>query len=549
MSIKSNVVKPNRVKHVIVEPNRVKPNAEEWCVINSTYNIEKLRKGGKVRKTEKEFKVCPVCFKATQLWINSSYPICSDCLPKIPGYNKDKKMNKIFVCNTHGFYIGHNGNFTECPECNREKRMVNCSVCGKKFYYSGGHLDRKNNKVCPTCQESLPGKGKTLNKCAVCGIYYKSEHNFESCPVCGSAGNYYEITCKRCGKEHVQARNSASSYCLDCDEELKNELSPACEDFNNKIKVRGVSRKISPRSGIEMLLLPLAPLQERIASIYHEDNSMESKSISTRHEEASTDSKSTLTAQQEAYMDLKDISANKKILPKYNKKTCIHCGRTYTPLSGYSNGCGSCQPILTCSYCNHQFLGKWAKISNEYNSNENNDSNQKLHFCCQSHRAKYWASKLDNLSSFREDWMNLTVDMFDESILANGENIDINNFKIIDDNNVDKYNIPGVWGWKIGNIVLDVHQCQNILKEYINNKILFQNPGKNEKYKRMKSFIEEECSNDGFKEPEAFFVFSSGDLKQRFDIELAIAVKTKAKFWCPAPGYQNDIIQKKLNRI
>lgn len=420
----------------------------------------------------RDLKVCPICLRGHEY--NNPYNICDDCIPKIKGYRKDKKMNKIHLCNEHSFYIGNNGNFTKCPVCDKKDREKTCDICGGSFHYTG----KKPNKtfhICNSCEDKLIGEGNVITKCNKCGSFSKREFAISTCPVCGNLPS---------NDKHIDAML-----------EKENWESEAVKKFKDDISKITVTRRVSEKYKCDILVYPL---REKGG---------------------------------------------------YREITCPGCGRTFSPHSPQTKFCQACFPIVRCSNCSKEFTTLWPKFS---------DKNKKSIYCSRKCRSLYWSSKNDNLKGFRESWMDLDIDDVSRiTELINGikvfkdfevrdsdwPEISINNFKEITHDNVDEFQIHGVWFCTDSKgRVLDVHQCMNVMIEYINFWKKVKNPT-TDKYKSL-SEIKDEIK--------CYFI-SSVNLKSRFEIELAFAVKTKAKYWNPAPGYQvkllNKINEMKIEKI
>ena len=119
--------------------------------------------------------------------------------------------------------------------------------------------------------------------------------------------------------------------------------------------------------------------------------------------------------------------------------------------------------------------------------------------------------------------------MFNKNNIKGKININELNYK-------DFENVAGVWYKydKKEKIVLDVMLTKNIKKEYQQILKRLKNP-------TTKKYIEL-SKNENI---EFYFYKPIKSWEEGLKLELELAVKTKAKYWSPAPGWQ----LKKINEI
>lgn len=205
---------------------------------------------------------------------------------------------------------------------------------------------------------------------------------------------------------------------------------------------------------------------------------------------------------------------------KEYRHICSFCNRPFSSFGPISNWCKSCWHVIECQGCGCKFVSK----------------NKNVLVCGQACSGIYF-HKFGFYKNIELVKKNLSrISRFD---LDTQDKLNISNFTKITKENLDDFNVYGVW-FKVDRDtgeVLDVCLTKNIYKEYkyhfsaIENKI-------NYKYSELSKY-KIDCY---------FLTNDFNTWEEGLDIEMNFALKTNAKYWNPAPGPQISKISKLKQR-
>ena len=147
--------------------------------------------------------------------------VCSECAVTLPGEGRN-----ILRCNDCNHPFKTNGSVTNyCPSCDEKRRTFKCEICNSNYKYSGDSIDsyKGNVKVCPICEESLPGEGIYLLRCKGCNSPFKANGNITNyCPSCDEKRRIF--TCEICCNNYKYTKRSPGSVkikvCPECEKDL-----------------------------------------------------------------------------------------------------------------------------------------------------------------------------------------------------------------------------------------------------------------------------------------------------------------------------------------
>lgn len=189
----------------------------------------------------------------------------------------------------------------------------------------------------------------------------------------------------------------------------------------------------------------------------------------------------------------------------YSLKYCESCNREFRPTTSNQKVCKCCYKVMKCPVCNNKYV-----VSKGY-------EDQSI-FC--SIRCSVIKQQKDGLANKPPRSNNV--------VLNNPEIFFPKDSKILDYKKFNK--ISGIW-YKydpVSNIVLDVCLTNDIYKEIVYHNYQILSPTK-QKYKEISKLSKIDfyylCNIESWED---------GLIKEKI-----FALKTKAKFWSPAPGIQN----------
>ena len=173
-------------------------------------------------------EICNKTYKYTGTNKNLAYytkyivKVCPECDAALPGegdfYLRCRDCDSLFK--------GIINNIYSCPTCKDKRATFTCEICHNEYLYTNKKLlaqyIKKNSiKVCPECDDKLPGEGKCLLRCKDCHSPFRAtSNNFSCCPTCRE--NRRIFTCDVCHQEYRYEGKHPGDY-------AKNEVR-ACPD-------------------------------------------------------------------------------------------------------------------------------------------------------------------------------------------------------------------------------------------------------------------------------------------------------------------------------
>lgn len=327
----------------------------------------------------------------------------------------------------------------------------------------------------------------------------------------------YHLICKDCKKEYSATSNS--SYCPYC-KGNKREYQKECKDCGFKWKSNNFSNEKCPKCGqnhrknFKMNKARKCYLKCKICGKKYISGSAKGQCPYCKEQSNLSDSvKEFNNLIQSGWKDQNNGLIIQNIEKgKLNfKKVCLICKREFNLNYPSQKYCGYCETYKVCKNCNNKYI-------------TNNKQNGFCSIRCSNifrHRKETFFGNNTNLNSYDINMVHPKIYIPEHTKIEN----------------LNDYDFCGIW-YKYdpeNRIVLDVCLTINIKEEI---KYHF----KQLKLKNINKYLEmSKLNNIEFYYLESFNSWEEGLIK-----EMNFALKTKAKYWKPAPGLQSHYIKTKI---